>query len=235
MLFIEPRKAKQMRAIFREYALKEDGGETGAYLARFNAKSIDPNKGSAAGYIAKYIAKNISMEGVQDFDRDGKSAASGLQRSVAWAAVWGIRQFQQQGGERITVWRELRKLREENDIPSSIAPLWRAADAGEFGAFIREAVKRKIDFIKESHKEKPIYKRVYVPNEKGVFDKEEYKKRGSLITGILNRYGEPAAGAIKGLIVDGVELVTRFLTWTFSYKEKKTNLMHATRASLGLV
>lgn len=233
MLFIEPRKQKQMRGIFNEYALKEDRGEKGAYLARFKAISIDPNKGSAAGYIAKYIAKNISMEGVEDFDRDGKSAAGGLQRSVAWAAVWGIRQFQQQGGERITVWRELRRLREENNIPSSVAPLWRAADAGEFGAFIREAVKRKITFIKETEKEKPLYKRVYVPNAKGVFDKEEYKQRGSLIDGLLNRYGEPAAGAVKGLIVDGIELVTRFLTWTFSYKEKNSFL--TAKPSLGLV
>lgn len=220
LLFIEPRKQAAMRAIFKEYALKEHGDEAGANVARFKAKAIDPNKGSAAGYIAKYIAKNVSMAGIEDFDRDGQSATDGLIRSVAWARVWGIRQFQQQGGERVTVWRELRRLRDAQDLPECLKPLWRAADAGEYGQFLRQAVKHKIAFIKAAEKIRPLYKDVYIPDEKGRFDKRAFKKAGQLVDGIYNRYGEPAAGAIKGLLIDGLEVITKFFTWTFTYKRQ---------------
>lgn len=222
LLFIERKKAGHMWRIIRKHATKEDSFELktkNAFEARFDRKVIDPNQGSAAGYIAKYIAKNVSMEGVQDFDNDqGGGIVEALERAVSWSRVWGIRQFQQQGGERITVWRELRKIRDQQDIPELFKPLWRAADAGEYGQFLRQAIQHKIDFIKATEKTRPLYKDVYVPDEKGRFEKRAFKEVGELVDGIYNRYGEPAAGAIKGLIIDGCEIVTRFFKWTFSYK-----------------
>ena len=99
----------------KDSALRVAGHEPGAIGARFNAKSIDPAKGTASGYIAKYIAKNIDGAGVhghlklQD-DDSGLDLGSAALRVRSWASGWGIRQFQQIGGPSVTVWRELRRL-----------------------------------------------------------------------------------------------------------------------------
>jgi len=220
MLFVKPCEVKELRSICSRYALEIDGGEKGAKEHRFKAVAIDPNKGSAAGYIAKYIAKNINMTGIDDFDRDGKSAADGLERSVAWAAVWGIRQFQEIGNQVITIWRELRRIREGHELPDVVALLWRAADAGEYGHFIREAVKRDISLIRETEQQKPLYGQKIAPDDAGVFSLIT-AQISELVTGFVNRYGEDVAAPVKGVLVDTAEVVTRFLSWSFSYKPQR--------------
>lgn len=121
-----------MVGIAGKYALEHSAGEPGAAKARFTCKIIenasvrDPLTGgvefnasaSATGYIAKYISKNIDGlkedGGSMGLDRDsGTSAKNASQRVRTWASVWGIRQFQQIGGPSVTVWRQLRRLREE--------------------------------------------------------------------------------------------------------------------------
>jgi len=89
--------------IMKRYAWRVDRGEPGAFKRRLDVKKIDWSKGSAAGYIAKYVAKNI--DGVADHKtKEGHIvAAENLgevelvpsARVEAWAAAWGIRQFQQ--------------------------------------------------------------------------------------------------------------------------------------------
>lgn len=225
LLFIERKKSGDMWRVIRKHACKEDAFELvtkNAFEGRFDRKVIDPEQGSAAGYIAKYIAKNVSMTGIDDFDNDqGGSITEALERAVSWSRVWGIRQFQQQGGERITVWRELRRLRDAQDLPEAFKPLWRAADTGEYGQFLRQALKHKIEMLRATDKAVPLYKVVYVPDEKGRFKDREWMQSGELIDGLYNRYGEPAAGAIKGLLIDGVEVITKLLKWTFSFKGQK--------------
>lgn len=101
-----------------KYALQESPGEPGAIKHRFTCKRIDPKQGSATGYIAKYIAKNIDGlteqgEGVGLDFASGTTAQKGAARVRTWASIHSIRQFQQIGGPSVTVWRELRKVKTE--------------------------------------------------------------------------------------------------------------------------
>ena len=136
LLFMEPAVVAEVTEILRAYAMKEDGEEPGAAVARFKAVAIDRTRGSAAGYVAKYIAKNIpGLGGVADFeDLEGASAADASERVAAWAACWGIRQFQAIGGPPVTVWRELRRL--EFGGGSVIDFAAAAADAGNWRRFV---------------------------------------------------------------------------------------------------
>ncbi len=85
--------------------------EPGALKNRVNIKRMI--KGGAAGYVAKYVAKNIGhfdvgvhLDGLEVDTREVK----GWERVDAWAATWGIRQFQAIGQPSVTVWRELRRV-----------------------------------------------------------------------------------------------------------------------------
>lgn len=122
--------------VMKRYAWRTDRGESGAFERRLDAKRIDWNKGSAAGYIAKYVAKNI--DGVDNHQtREGYTVQADLvgdveltpsMRVETWAAKWGIRQFQQWGGAPVTVWRELRRIKKEmvNQAPESMMRAWNA-------------------------------------------------------------------------------------------------------------
>lgn len=145
LLFFHPDEAAQARKIARHYLWKSDSpGEPGAWRHRFNSKAIDPNKGTAAGYLAKYVSKNINGVGLDghESDEDGEtSLAESANRVRSWASAWGIRQFQQIGGPSVTVWRELRRLGPDDDQVDEEegAALWEAvtaADQGDWCSFV---------------------------------------------------------------------------------------------------
>ena len=110
LLFCQPEHADLIEAIILKQALEDSPEEPGAREHRCDFKRIDKAKGSATGYIAKYIAKNIDGEHI-DKDLEGCTGAESAQRVEAWAARWGIRQFQQIGGPPVGVWRELRRIK----------------------------------------------------------------------------------------------------------------------------
>jgi len=131
--------------VIRAHALKDSPDEAGAELRRCRFERIDRAKGSAVGYIAKYIAKNIDGHAVGDHktaegyvvqaDMMGDDVITPSQRVEAWAATWGIRQFQAFGGAPVGVWRELRRVKAE-DLPSEeespeIRAAWAAAQKTE--------------------------------------------------------------------------------------------------------
>lgn len=134
LLFVEPRHYDTLINIMRDYAMREDGDENGADKHRFTEVKIDPNKGSATGYIAKYISKNIDGENLEAgvYGEDPKCAAA---RVDAWAACWSIRQFQQLGGCSVTVWRELRRLKAMMGESQRVTEIHAAADKGCWKTF----------------------------------------------------------------------------------------------------
>ncbi|YCI30135.1 replication endonuclease [Erwinia sp. PK3-005] len=115
LMFMRPEDVDQVRQIMRDYAYQQDADELTtekARKARFHAEAIDPEKGSATGYVAKYISKNIdgyALDGELD-DESGKELKETAAAVSAWAARWHIRQFQFVGGAPVTVWRELRRM-----------------------------------------------------------------------------------------------------------------------------
>jgi len=218
LLFMHPEDVKTTRSIFQQYALQEDGKERGAKEHRFKAISIDPNKGSASGYIAKYISKNIDGS---DIDKDlyGNNANVAASSIDAWSATWNIRQFQQIGGASVTVWRELRRLKESNQ--SEIVPAFTAADSGDWAAYIMAMggamLPRRYRPIRPYYETKP--------------NEEINTETGEVISSNLTYYGDIKAPSIVGLICKNIINKTRTLSWkkitqpmtTFGTKNESRN------------
>ncbi|WP_404993324.1 replication endonuclease [Cupriavidus pauculus] len=138
-------RVQEVCDVIRAHALRDSGDESGASLRRVRFEHIDRAKGSAVAYIAKYISKNIDGHAVGDHktqegytvqaDWMGDDVIEPSHRVEAWAATWGIRQFQAFGGAPVGVWRELRRVKEE-DLPAGdecpeIRQAWAAAQRTE--------------------------------------------------------------------------------------------------------
>lgn len=109
-------EAQYIEMAIRAWWLSEDGEERGAEKNRVNIKRMVG--GGAAGYVAKYIAKSVGHAALADhldvvqgqlWDVE-QNDMPGHRRVDAWAACWGIRQFQAIGMPSVCVWRELRRV-----------------------------------------------------------------------------------------------------------------------------
>lgn len=144
LMFMRPEQVERVREIMRDYAWQEDSSELTtdkARKARFHAEAIDPEKGSATGYVAKYISKNIdgyALDGETD-DESGKDLKETASAVSAWAARWHIRQFQFVGGAPVTVYRELRRMADSetaHGLSIEFAAAHDAADAGDWAGYV---------------------------------------------------------------------------------------------------
>ncbi len=189
LFFVKPEHLSVFKALLTKYALQVDGAEPGAQAHRAVFEDIDPERGSAVGYIAKYIAKNIDGRKADGssigdaVDDDGVSDGDAIgtaERVLTWASLWGIRQFQQVGAECIGPYRELRRV--DGEIPESEAMerARKAADAGDFCAYL------------EAANGEPIW----------TAKNREY----------CNRYGEPVA-VVVGVTCGPATVITRRDDW----------------------
>lgn len=185
--------------------------EKGSDERRVRWVVIDPEMGSAVGYISKYISKGIDGYGVGIDDETGKPSTDSSSRVVAWARTWGIRQFRQVGGPPVTVWRELRRLANQpehlpaNDVrPDQFCLALEAADQGDWCSFISAmggAICRR--------KDRPVWPFYVLRKSSGI-------------------YGD-AVNYIRGLMTKGFEfpLLTRVREWTVRFsrldRPKKLN------------
>lgn len=199
LLFVAPENKSELTKILRKYSLQDSPNERGAYKHRITVKNIDPEKGSATGYIAKYIAKNIDGKCLSE-DRYGNEAKSAARRTVTWASDHGIRQFQQIGGPSVTVWRELRKLKSK--LPHATAESARsAADSSDWAAFVFAMGGPSIKA--QERPLRPFYEHV------NAIDLDS----GELITKNRNKYGEESEKTVLGVQVESTVFPTRFFVW----------------------
>lgn len=127
---------QEAETILRAFWLSDDGDEPGAVKHRFVSKQL--RAGGATAYVAKYVAKNIDDEGISTHTDDyadgeiGSRVIAGeeikpVMRVDAWASHWRIRQFQAFGQPPVTVWRELRRVREAEAKRAGVGGIIHAA------------------------------------------------------------------------------------------------------------
>ncbi len=193
LLFVAGEHAGILTETLHRYALAEDGDEPGARQHRFRVEEIDYERGTAAGYVAKYVSKHLDGAGVVR-DLEGVEVAEAAERVGAWASAWRIRQFQQIGGPPVSVWRELRRLKD--GAPAGvIGRAWGAADLGLWATFCE--VMGGPDAPRKAHPIRLLC-RERVDTETGEV--------------VVNRYGE-SVRRVVGVEAAGVVVVTRERRW----------------------
>lgn len=142
------RKKRQMYGYFKKLGQKVKAPAKSYWPSgpRFTVEAIETTprdenghrKGGAAAYIAKYIAKNINARGVESLicEETGKVVADIINHVQAWKRTWGIRQFQFQGCDPITVYRELRRVRQSIEA-QQIEKVRQGAESERFVDFIK--------------------------------------------------------------------------------------------------
>lgn len=242
-------KAKDVRTVLKTIKkkfLEVDGNERGAKKHRVQLKRIKTSKDkdltyAAVAYAIGYISKNLDGAGLATDTEAGIDAVNGAQRATAWARVWGIRQFQTFGAPSITVYRELRKVREEarkilldlakNEITAisgaangllngNIKPLAIAANEamrmGRADVLEKLTALRELQNMGEFNSRAIVLGDAWAAADRGQFRRyiEAMKKSpvGLLKIDKLNAYGEQIK-VIRGLVTELGEVETRAEGW----------------------
>lgn len=199
LLFTPAHQAKKLGNTIKKYMQVEN--EKGAEERRVKIETIDPEKGSAIGYIAKYISKNIDGKHIET-DLDGKPGEESALRIRAWASTWDIRQFQQIGGPSVSVWRELRKLNAEDGEPIALTEARSAADAGDWAAFVIAmggiGCPRKEQLLSLHHE----------------YNEKVDTRTGEVLLDDQAWHGGKKSAPIKGLRLADIVIITRKERWT---------------------
>lgn len=182
------RDLRYARRLLRVYALRDSGNEPGARKHRFNYMIAQGGKGGAA-YAAKYISKNINGEGLAG-ERDsetGQKISTSVLRVDAWAAAWGIRQFQFFGMPAIGIWRALRRIEGPVAVVGSALERARAAaDDGDFCSFWRACAGGAVKLLMRDE-------------------------------GRLTQYGDKAAAVVAGVVEGGRRALLTVRNWVIKW------------------
>lgn len=213
-------EAKYIEAAIRMWWLSEHGDERGAEKNRVNVKRM--TGGGAAGYVAKYIAKSVGHAALADhldvvqgqlWDVE-QNDMPGHRRVDAWAACWGIRQFQAIGMPSVCVWRELRRVSKDQ-----IDDMRRDGDAATWGAWTSchrhgEAMQASWRGFMEAMGGHCVGRSKWLL---GI-------ARRDVVPGQVNQYGEEiTVGRTVGLRTrQGRWLISRRIAWTPVAKESET-------------
>lgn len=195
LLFAEKHHIEDIKRVISHYSLEDDGDEKGAAQNRCDFKLIDPKKGSATGYIAKYVSKNIDGKGL-DKGVYGEDPITAAQRVDAWSSCWCIRQFQQIGGASVSVWRELRRLKQKLGVDSIIEKARQAADESRWHDYVNA-----MGGVFAKRKERPL---------RLAYDNAVNTETGECK---LGQYDGNFIQTIKGLLYEGKMITTRFFNW----------------------
>ena len=230
VLFVQPSKARQLREICRSVLLSDSPDEPGARKARFKCKVVNTKKygpEAAIRYCLFYVSKNLQGATNRQADEAPQKSELMAARVDAWKSTYRIRQFSQIGAQFVTVWRELRKLRNpysETDpmFADLCAGEWlalenlrRAADSGDWCAFVRAMGGVS---VKRADQSLVAHYSVLQAMSKLTNDFQE----------AMTRYGDVARGQVRGLIwqrvfekfADRRFVPTRFKNWTIENKRR---------------
>lgn len=233
LVWMKPEHEAAVTRTLRDYAEAESPEELydrrgNKTTARFKAVKIDHARGTAAGYVAKYISKNINGEQFMDADKYDQPMHSSAPRIEAWAAVWGIRQFQFLGLPSVTVWREVRRLNERQDAhvadweaatrPAPAAAerfqaIRKAANAGQWDLFIR-----LMGGPNRPRKERPV--RPWTVTRMDTSRPEFSHATGEIRDDIraLGRYGEPKTATCGIVVTDHRGHEAEYLTHVYRWE-----------------
>lgn len=142
-LFCSHKDKANIIRILRGEAIAPDREELGDDITpRFDVKEADPSKGGATAYIAKYVSKNINGKHMPDTEAEESAF-----KVRAWASVHRIRQFQQFGGEPVSLWRSLRRATaEQTQKDDQLEELRQAADSSKWALFCQLAKGAKLAY-----------------------------------------------------------------------------------------
>jgi len=139
--------------------------------------------------------KNIDGENLEK-GVYGENPIEAAQRVDTWRSVWGIRQFQFIGGASVTVWRELRRLLEDKELPEEFEEIRKTADESDWtkynelmGGFFCKRKDQKI---------RPYYT-FKMDTETGEITESQF--------------GDGLVEKLLGVVFEGQNIITRFHEW----------------------
>ena len=134
LLWFPSHQVELAMQIYEAYALQDEPPPKGKEGVRFKA-AFDEVANGATSYIAKYISKNVDGLKADGEAWDANVVKTAI-RTEAWAGTWGIRQFQQIGGPSVTVYREMRRLRDEYLDCEEVEKIRKSADDGNWKQYV---------------------------------------------------------------------------------------------------